>query len=1100
MMSNQSMQTLTDAVLRAKMPLFDRTIASAGLSKPQNMSGFLGKQALPCHGAFFAYDPRGKEGAGFTSPWRNSKTSLLNDRSTMSHLSGMEGNHLIYRHDSNSSEETQSSATRHTPVKQGFMRYKKSPEISSPTVAASLPIRKQKTGGETSSPPSENSVYLAIPRPVYGHNPCCNELGCMLGQRYSVEHSSPRIPTTVYERDWMQTDAHYAEKPSVERKGQEMGLQQRVLQFEHSTDTLKRLTVDSYSPVRGRTLPAVIEPHYSSYPCTSTRPLFGSLSEHSQPLQTSPRGYPSLYPSHPTYEHMTSEVYQERSPMSKYGQLAQHQVFYYPQANVEVENRTQCKDSGSKQREDVAVIHKHTSSNPREHYIVPQSLHAEIPLPLSSTEMLPNHSFMRGLNYPCYAVPRLHLNPSQIRAPLKRQHASPTFHPSHKNVSPSSQHMDHPMVSASSLQKDKPKHPGLHVDHLPISSPFLPVTQTSPARRVSKPGVSPSVIEMRGFFPPLNRLHMDSPILPPLGLNVDRAVDYSSCESQVPCPTQPKNVPVSPAVWRPQSPNRSSNRIHTDVPKSANVHKSIDSPAVKTRSKHKSSVSSPETAVNKQCLKRSISHSSSPVKIKEEDKDLYEVEWTRKRQKLKTEIIREGNKNDSPPMPVIDTVFSLAPYQGYLQTSGGISGAGASGKACQSSEQHEVKSKPDKEKKQDQAKQEPVVCLVFKETRTNTSKEKSAAEAVEPKNIKVENLDKSDISSSTDDSICPNHSSKMEVKKEPTETASPDDGPIFLKKTIEPEEHETKPSRAAENKTSDESKPAEMTAQTNTTSEGDTKATQHKEELILPPKPTTPLPGSKLNFKNIPPQCLKLSTYKIIIPNGKNYFPVPPPQKPTAQPAAEFIPNQDIQTPVRKHFLELHQSFCKLVSKSVSTSSEQDLKKWLSQLKITESVSHVTKVQKVSCLLGVKAREAWLNEEMKSALDTVLDRLREYSIQERCPFPHVMRTGAVFLPMLVVKEQLFPMVHGSFIDQVLQEHKVELRPTTLSEEKILIQLHKRACSSRLRRLMSLKHLPDVYADAVNLLYYVCVCKQLGECTFNTDIPRQTTMVATVTTL
>uniref|UniRef100_A0A669BST8 Uncharacterized protein n=1 Tax=Oreochromis niloticus TaxID=8128 RepID=A0A669BST8_ORENI len=828
------------------------------------------------------------------------------------------------------------------------MRYKKSPEISSPTAAASLPIRKQKTGGETSSSPSENSVYLAIPRPVYGHNPCCNELGCMLGQRYSVEHSSPRIPNTVYERDWMQTDAHYAEKPSVERKGQDTVLQQRVLQFEHSTDTL-----NSYSPVRGRTLPAVIEPHYSSYPCTPTRPLFGSLSEHSQPLQTSPRGYPSLYPSHPTYEHMTSEVYQERSPMSKYGQLAQHPVFYYPQANVEVENRTQCKDSGSKQREDVAVIHKHTSSNPREHYIVPQSLHAEIPLPLPSTEMLPNHSFMRGLNYPCYAVPRLHLNASQIRAPLKRQHASPTFHPSHKNVSPSSQHMDHPMVSASSLQKDKPKHPALHVDHLPISSPFLPVTQTSPARRVSKPGVSPSVIEMRGFFPPLNRLHMDPPILPPLGLNVDRVVDYSSCDSQVPCPTQPKNVPGSPAVWRPQSPNRSSNRIHTDVPKSANVQKSIDSPAFKTGSKHKSSVSSPETAVNKQCLKRSVSHSSSPVKIKEEDKDLYEVEWTRKRQKLETEIIREGNKNDSPPMPVIDNVFSLAPYQGYLQ--GGISGAGASGKTCQSSEQHEVKSKPDKEKKQDQAKQEPVV---------------------------------------------PTRLLKVTQTQHNTNRSSP-----------------------------------------------------------FPPKPTTPLPGSKLNFKNIPPQCLKLSTYKIIIPNGKNYFPVPPPQTPTAQPAAEFIPNQDLQMPARKHFFELHQSFCKLVSKSVSTSSEQDLKKWLSQLKLTESLSH-----------------------------------------ERCPFPHVMRTGAVFLPMLVVKELLFPMVHGSFIDQVLQEHKVELRPTTLSEEKILIQLHKRACSSRLRRLMSLKHLPNVYADAVNLLYYVCVCKQLGECTFTTDIPRQTAMVATLTTL
>lgn len=119
-----------------------------------------------------------------------------------------------------------------------------------------------------------------------------------------------------------------------------------------------------------------------------------------------------------------------------------------------------------------------------------------------------------------------------------------------------------------------------------------------------------------------------------------------------------------------------------------------------------------------------------------------------------------------------------------------------------------------------------------------------------------------------------------------------------------------------------------------------------------------------------------------------------------------------------------------------------------------------------------------MNEEMKSSLEQVVQRLNEYTAQEHCPFPFVVRTGAIFLPMLVVKEVLFPSVHGALIDQVLQEHRVELRPTTLSEEKTLIQMHKRACSSRLRRLMSLKHLPDVYADVVNLLYYTCVCKQL----------------------
>ncbi|XP_056137265.1 uncharacterized protein C15orf39 homolog [Lampris incognitus] len=112
-------------------------------------------------------------------------------------------------------------------------------------------------------------------------------------------------------------------------------------------------------------------------------------------------------------------------------------------------------------------------------------------------------------------------------------------------------------------------------------------------------------------------------------------------------------------------------------------------------------------------------------------------------------------------------------------------------------------------------------------------------------------------------------------------------------------------------------------------------------------------------------------------------------------------------------------------------------------------------------------------------LHKVLQRLREYITLKQCPFPHVMRTGAVFIPMLVVKELLFPQVQGSFIDQVLQEHKVNLRPTTLSEEKSLTELCKRSCSNKLKRLLSLKHLPDIYPDVVSLFYHACVHKHLA---------------------
>ena len=397
-MSRHSRQTLTDSVIQSNMPLFDGTAASAGLLKPQTMPGFLGKQTLQYNGAYFTYDPRGKDAAGFTPPWSNPKTSPLDDRSPVSHLSGKERqSHMVYRQDNTPSDDgySHSSSICHPPAKQGFTLYSKSP---SPSVATSVVIRKPKIGGESPSSPSQSSLYLAIPKPVYGLNPCCNELGCVMGQRYGVDHVSPRIPNTVYEHDWLQTPAHYTEKQPVQRK--ETLLQQRGLQLGRDAEQLKRMTVEAYSPSRVRTLPSVIEPNYSSYPCTPTRTLFGSLSEHSQRLQTSPTGYPSLYTSHPAYEQMTSELYQEHSPMSKYGQLTQHPLFYYSQANGEVENRPQCKDSGSKQGEDVSLLHKHIIPKPLEHYVVPRPLHAEIPL--SCTEMLPNPSFMRGFEYPYY--------------------------------------------------------------------------------------------------------------------------------------------------------------------------------------------------------------------------------------------------------------------------------------------------------------------------------------------------------------------------------------------------------------------------------------------------------------------------------------------------------------------------------------------------------------------------------------------------------------------------------------------------------------------------------------------------------------------------
>ncbi|XP_034541364.1 uncharacterized protein C15orf39 homolog [Notolabrus celidotus] len=1051
MMSSQSVQSPIGPFLGRKMPLYDGT----RLAKAKMMSDLQGIPTLQYSGAYFTYDPKGKEAVGFTPPWSNSKTSLLVDRNPVSHLSGMEGqNHIFYRQDSKSSDEGHSSPLHHAAVKQGFKQYAKSPGLSSPVTATAKAGRKQKSGGETLSPPAENPVYLAIPKPVYGLNPCCNELGCVIGHRYSMEHGPLRIPNPVYEHELMQTDAHHAERG----KAQDALLQQRGLQLEPGAEALKRMTVGPYSPSRVRTLPAMMDPNCHSYPCTLPHTVFGSLSEQSQRLQTSPRVFPSFYPSHPTYEHMTSEVYQEHSPMSKYGQLTQHPMFYYPQANVEVENRTPCKDIGSKQREGVPVIVKHKISNHREHYMVPQLFHGEIPLRLSD-ETLHHHAFMRSLEQPPYAASRFHPNPSHLREILNSNRG---------NGSQPSHYLDLTMQPAPSVHKDKPS-PSLSQTNLP----FLHVDQNSPPRHISQPSISPNNHVNRFFPPPLTSLHLNRPVLPATSLNMDRLQDYSSFEAQVRSPMQAEGLPVSPGAWLPHSLYHKSGQIHSALPGGASVPILISSPAV-APGKNDSPMPRSGSASSKGCLKRSISHSSSPEKIKVEDRELYEVEHFKKRQKMKMESVIQKDKTDSPPMPVIDNVFSLAPYQAYLQAPGLLFPGRVSQRTAQSSELREVKSKPDiKEKKPCRDEQQPVVCLVSKEIDSDTPADRHHPETSELKNVKVEKVDPSNTDHSGKTCIIPKDFSAVKIKKEYEDNVSSNRVPMLVIKKVDPDEFESKPLREVQNETSNEPKLCKETAKVDASPLSDTSVRQ--------PTPSTPpqTPENRLKFKNIPPQCLKLSKYNIIF-NGTNHSrPVLPPEQTSVILKTEFVPALEPLTPVRQHFFELHQSLCKLLSKSVLASSEQDLKTWLSHLELTEPASPTTKVKKVSCLLGIEAREVWLNEELKLALQKLQERLREYTAQERCPFPHVMRTGAVFLPMLVVKELLFPTVQGSLIDQVLQEHKVKLRPTTLSEEKILIQLHKRACSSRLRRLMSLKHLPDIYADVVNLMYYTCVCKHLG---------------------
>lgn len=200
--------------------------------------------------------------------------------------------------------------------------------------------------------------------------------------------------------------------------------------------------------------------------------------------------------------------------------------------------------------------------------------------------------------------------------------------------------------------------------------------------------------------------------------------------------------------------------------------------------------------------------------------------------------------------------------------------------------------------------------------------------------------------------------------------------------------------------------------------------------------------------------------------------------------------SQPQQSSPRQYFTALHTSICNLISDSVSTSSPELLKEWMKKAESDrelkgkavgsakpKSGSKFTEGPKLS-----KGKEIWLAfQDMTVLLRKLLSQLETFLLTHKCPFPHVVRAGTVFIPIHVVKETLFTNLSGTSVDHVLQDHKVELRPTTLSEEKLLRDLELQSCTSRMLKLLALKQLPKIYPDLLSLHWRDCVQQQLGKC-------------------
>ncbi|XP_038623221.1 uncharacterized protein C15orf39 homolog isoform X2 [Tachyglossus aculeatus] len=212
-----------------------------------------------------------------------------------------------------------------------------------------------------------------------------------------------------------------------------------------------------------------------------------------------------------------------------------------------------------------------------------------------------------------------------------------------------------------------------------------------------------------------------------------------------------------------------------------------------------------------------------------------------------------------------------------------------------------------------------------------------------------------------------------------------------------------------------------------------------------------------------------------------------PPGSPPGPPEPAEAPSPPSSSEQR--FTGLHLSLCRAIACFVARSSPELLQQWLrlaepqpregptSPPPRVKNGARASDPQKSS-----RGQAIWLGYEgVKGLLSQLLAQLDTFLATRHCPFPHVVRAGAIFIPIYLVKEKLFPDLAGASVDHVLQEHRVELRPTTLTEERLLRDLELHGCTSRMLKLLALKQLPDIYPDLLGLQWHNCVQQQLSSC-------------------
>ncbi|KAG7468241.1 hypothetical protein MATL_G00140870 [Megalops atlanticus] len=1023
-MSSKQTQRFESQAAHCKMPCPERTVgnvAHARLHYPDGLPKYSSGEPVSYRGAFLSYCHSGKGRTDLPHPWSPSNSCLQTSRGPVICSTNAERpftQQILCRQGKPafSVEGGPSLTAQEATVTQKLGNCDESPERGSagrPGVHAPVAVRKPGIGGTGVS--SEGAARLAIPKPIYGVRQCYAP-----GSFYSTELGQPGTHLSACEGEWM---FRYRSISLLQTPGSDSEVRQSGLQLGQAGGKcpLKELSLEgqhTLGPPGPRMFPVLAEQNYHRLP-------------NGRPAQ------PFLSPSSKQHLHLQfpSKTLQGQPPSYTYEEMQ-------------------------------TMALSLSGFNPRIHFP-----------PVSQCAPLPQH--------PTFHYPMRNVGMENIE--VNKDNGGKRF-PTASDQSSQNPLGRHPMDQASEAAIPRPAAPEAY--------PFHTNYDLSPCH-VYK--VDQSIGKKRTFSEgPGGSLSVQS---------ADRLVDQ--CMQGLQDPSLPREFcgrPRSPGAFHPVRPCftyrglhhmpvehrpfrmlpdlRSGDNRATDkeaVPCCiADPHLGGAGPYMRQRvAKRISALHAKALANKKQEIHSSHnpnSHKSPAQRQAEDSADLHEVSNKKEGEKKMDQEPKERQEPPSPPMPVINNVFSLAPYKAYLEMSGILPLQNVSQTGELKMEPDSQSHEKDSEHYSDEVTHElkpPGLSLPFHE--------KDSVIVQEPRRVKMEGtaLQLSSCSVKSVESETEGQHQGLgetEVKTEEGDVVkSSSEGALDLsvkKKGFGESPHEAQPSPRSHSAYSPVRR-GEVGVHTPNCFSKQTVLSP----TLPPPPPAHPETPQIICLQQLSPEHLQPSANRIHLV-GPFWSALPSTQTAPSRPE-EAKPSTDSLRQARHRFMELHQLLCSLISRSVDSTPEQDLRDWLAKSKERDSASPAAKTQDDS-------REAWLkSEDTVEALGRVVNRLEHCVSVQDWPFPHVLRAGAVFVPILLVKETLFPQVPGPLIDRVLQEHRVELRPATLSEERHLMQLQRRACSSKLRKLLSLKHLPDIYPDVLGLFYRTCVSKRLG---VELDIP------------